>query len=51
MLWQSKTVDNGDIGRVAVIRLSRASFKPGAPESWFHDHKKIGWYDYGFDDS
>lgn len=32
-------VDRGEIGDVAVIRLTRCSFKPQAdrPESWFHD--------------
>jgi predicted dehydrogenase len=35
-------VDNGDIGDVAVVRLTRASFKPTAPDSWFHDEAKSG---------
>lgn len=35
-------VERGDIGQVAVVRLSRASFKPGTPNSWFHDHDKSG---------
>jgi len=32
-------VDRGEIGEVAVIRLTRCSFKPQAdhPESWFHN--------------
>ena len=37
-----QTVDNGDIGDVAVIRLTRASFKPASANSWFHDHEKSG---------
>lgn len=37
-----QTVASGDIGDVAVIRLTRASFKPGAPDSWFHDPAKSG---------
>lgn len=36
------TLDSGEIGDVAVVRLTRASFKPGAPDSWFHDHSKSG---------
>ncbi|MFZ4813265.1 MAG: Gfo/Idh/MocA family protein [Phototrophicaceae bacterium] len=35
-------VNNGDIGRVATLRLSRASFTPGTPESWLHDHEQSG---------
>jgi predicted dehydrogenase len=37
-------VDRGDIGNVAVVRLTRCSFKPARnnPESWFHDHAKSG---------
>lgn len=37
-------VDRGDIGRVAVMRLTRCSFKPGGnqPNSWFHDTEKSG---------
>ncbi len=37
-------VDNGDIGQVAVIRLSRCGFKPAAnvPDSWFHNPEKSG---------
>ena len=35
-------VDRGDIGKVAVVRLTRASFRPGADDSWFHDHDKSG---------
>lgn len=37
-----QTVVSGEIGDVAVIRLTRASFKPGTPDSWFHDHEKSG---------
>lgn len=37
-----QTVVSGEIGDVAVIRLTRASFKPGAPDSWFHDPAKSG---------
>jgi len=37
-----RTVEHGDIGQVAVLRLTRASFKPGAPDSWFHEHEKSG---------
>jgi myo-inositol 2-dehydrogenase / D-chiro-inositol 1-dehydrogenase len=38
------TVDRGEIGKVAVVRLTRASFKPSAnnPNSWFHDLAKSG---------
>lgn len=34
----------GEIGRVAIIRLTRASFKPMAddPTSWFHDRSQSG---------
>ncbi len=37
-------VARGEIGRVAVIRLTRASFKPNAddPTSWFHDPAQSG---------
>ncbi|MFN8373614.1 MAG: Gfo/Idh/MocA family oxidoreductase [Anaerolineae bacterium] len=37
-------VARGEIGRVAVIRLSRCSFKPARnnPDSWFHDLSKSG---------
>lgn len=37
-------VDRGEIGRVGVVRLSRASFKPASknPDSWFHDLSKSG---------
>jgi predicted dehydrogenase len=35
-------VDSGSIGRIAVIRLTRASFKPGTDDSWFHDYEKSG---------
>jgi predicted dehydrogenase len=37
-------VDRGEIGRVAVVRLSRCSFKPARnnPNSWFHDLSKSG---------
>jgi predicted dehydrogenase len=37
-------VDRGEIGRVGVVRLSRASFKPASknPQSWFHDFSKSG---------
>jgi predicted dehydrogenase len=37
-------VARGEIGRVAVIRLTRASFKPNAddPKSWFHDPAQSG---------
>lgn len=37
-------VSRGEIGRVAVVRLTRASFKPMAdqPTSWFHDPAKSG---------
>jgi predicted dehydrogenase len=35
-------VERGDIGDVAVVRLTRASFKPGAPDSWFHNHEQSG---------
>lgn len=37
-----QTVSGGGIGDVAVTRLTRASFKPGTPDSWFHDHSKSG---------
>jgi len=37
-----QTLDSGEIGDVAVVRLTRASFKPGAPDSWFHDYDKSG---------
>ena len=35
-------VERGEIGKVAVVRLTRASFRPGADDSWFHDHDKSG---------
>lgn len=37
-------VDAGDIGQVAVTRLTRCSFRPAAdrPDSWFHDVEKSG---------
>lgn len=37
-------VARGEIGRVAVTRLTRASFKPNAadPTSWFHDPAQSG---------
>ena len=37
-------VERGDIGRVAVSRFTRASFKPHAenPSSWFHDAAQSG---------
>lgn len=37
-------VARGEIGRVAVTRLTRASFKPNAddPASWFHDPAQSG---------
>jgi predicted dehydrogenase len=37
-------VVNGQIGEVAVTRLSRCSFKPARnnTDSWFHDHEKSG---------
>ncbi|KXK24381.1 MAG: putative oxidoreductase [Chloroflexi bacterium OLB15] len=37
-------VDSGEIGQVAVVRLSRCGFKPAAniPDSWFHDPEKSG---------
>jgi predicted dehydrogenase len=35
-------VERGEIGDVAVVRLTRASFKPGAPDSWFHNHAQSG---------
>jgi predicted dehydrogenase len=36
------SVERGDIGRVGVVRLTRASFRPGTPDSWFHDYEKSG---------
>lgn len=37
-------VSEGQIGHVAVVRLTRCSFKParGKPDSWFHDVSKSG---------
>ncbi len=37
-------VESGEIGQVAVTRLSRCGFKPAAhiPDSWFHDPEKSG---------
>lgn len=35
-------VDRGEIGQVAVVRLTRASFKPGTSDSWFHNHEWSG---------
>lgn len=37
-------VSQGQIGDVAVVRLTRCSFKParGKPDSWFHDVSKSG---------
>lgn len=36
-------VDSGDIGRVAVVRLTRAGALPGwAAENWLHDPEKSG---------
>ena len=37
-------VDRGEIGRVGIVRLTRASFKPASknPQSWFHDTSKSG---------
>jgi predicted dehydrogenase len=37
-------VERGEIGRVAVMRLSRCGFKPmrNNPDSWFHDLSKSG---------
>ncbi len=35
-------VEAGDIGTVGVVRLQRTSFKPGTPDSWFHDVEKSG---------
>jgi len=35
-------VERGEIGKVAVVRLTRASFRPGPDDSWFHDHEKSG---------
>ena len=35
-------VERGEIGRVAVVRLTRASFKPRGTDSWFHDYAKSG---------
>lgn len=37
-----ETVERGEIGDVAVVRLTRASFKPGSPDSWFHDDAQSG---------
>lgn len=39
-----QTVLAGDVGNVAVIRLSRCSYKPyrNDPTSWFHDPAKSG---------
>lgn len=37
-----QSVEAGDIGEVAVVRLQRASFKPGTPDSWFHDIEQSG---------
>jgi predicted dehydrogenase len=36
------TVERGEIGKVAVMRLTRASFRPRLDDSWFHDHEKSG---------
>lgn len=36
------TVERGEIGDVAIVRLTRASFKPGSPDSWFHNHDQSG---------
>jgi predicted dehydrogenase len=36
------TVERGEIGKVAVIRLTRASFRPRLDDSWLHDHEKSG---------
>lgn len=37
-------VEQGQIGKVAVVRLTRCSFKParGTVDSWFHDISKSG---------
>lgn len=35
-----QTVTRGDIGKVAVVRLSRCSF--GTTREWFHDYEKSG---------
>lgn len=37
-------VDEGQIGQVAVLRLSRCGFKPAAnsPDAWYHDPEKSG---------
>lgn len=36
-------VDRGDIGKVAVMRLSRCSFQPGrAPSNWMRDYARSG---------
>lgn len=35
-------VEAGDIGKVGVVRLQRTSFRPGTPDSWFHDIEKSG---------
>jgi predicted dehydrogenase len=37
-------VERGEIGRVAVVRLTRCSFKPARtnPASWFHDAAQSG---------
>lgn len=35
-----EVVDRGDIGRVAVVRLTRCSF--GTTREWFHDYEKSG---------
>lgn len=32
----------GDVGEVGVVRLQRTSFKPGTPDSWFHEIEKSG---------
>lgn len=36
------TVARGEIGRVAVVRLTRAGFKPGDAQSWFRDEARSG---------
>lgn len=33
---------SGEIGEIGVVRLQRTSFKPGSPDSWFHDIEKSG---------
>src|SRR5262245_26035104 len=50
-------VDRGEIGQVAVTRLTRCSFKPARnnPDAWFHNFEQSGGvmldlmiHDYGF---